>query len=286
MAYPIVKVKTPDNITLFGLLSESNKKDTILINIHGTGSGFYVEEFEEEFSNRIPDCGVSTLFTNNRGNYTLESWQETGCAQEKFEDCVIDIDTWIEFTLSKGYKNVILQGHSLGTEKVVYYTERGKYRDLIKGVILLGFADSFGCQINFLESQTIDPMENARQLVKDGKGHEFITSIWLCHAGVLPKSANSYVNCFSENSELSKVLPLRQNKDLFYYQNIKVPILGIISDTDEWNEILGVDTVSLLKNENKNAQIETISNTDHSFTGKQKELVDIVEEFIKRKINI
>ena len=285
MHYPIVKIKTPDNITLFGLLAESKNRDIILINIHGTGSGFDVEEFEGEFTERLPEIGISTLFTNNRGNYTLESWQETGCAQEKFEDCVIDINTWIEFVINKGYKNVILQGHSLGTEKAVYYMKKGKYRDLIKGVILLGFADSFGCQKKFLESQSIDPMENAKELVKNNRGHEFINSIWLCHAGVLQKTANSYINCFSEGSELSKALPLRQGKDLLYFQNIKVPILGVISDTDNWNDMLGIDTINLLKKENKNAEVNTISNTDHSFSGKQKELVDIVENFIKSKVN-
>src|SRR3989344_1753317 len=138
MGYPIVKIKTPDNITLFGFLSESSNKDIILINIHGTGSGFYVEEFESEFTERLPKLDVSTLFTNNRGNYTMESWQETGAAVEKFENCLIDIDAWIEFALQKGYKQIILQGHSLGTEKVVYYMEKGKYKDRVVGVILLG----------------------------------------------------------------------------------------------------------------------------------------------------
>ncbi len=163
----------------------------------------------------------------------------------------------------------------------------GKHKDKIKAVILLGFADSYGCQMKFLETQTIDPMENAKELVKQGKGHEFITSIWNCHAGVLPKTANSYINCFSENSELSKAFPLRKGRDLTYYQDINVPILGVISDTDEWNEMLGVDTVTLLQKENKNSQIITISNTDHSFLGKQKELVSIVENFvIKNKLNV
>lgn len=282
MEYPIVKVKTSDDFTLFGFLAEARKKDTILINIHGTGSCFYAEEFESEFIERLPNLGVSVLFTNNRGNYTLESWQATGCAREKFEDCLIDIDTWIQFALDKGYANIILQGHSLGTEKVTYYMEKGKHKDKVVAVILLGFADSYGCQMKFLETQKIDPMANALELIKVGKGHELITSIHLCHAGVLPKTANSYVNCFSQDSELSKALPLRKGKDLIYYQNIKVLILGVISDTDEWNEMLGVDTVSLLKNENSNARIETISNTDHSFSGKQKELVDIVEDFISR----
>lgn len=284
MDYPIVKIKTPDNITLFGMLTESAKKETILINIHGTASCFYIEEFEGEFAKRLPDIGVSTLFTNNRGNHTMESWQETGAAVEKFEGCLIDIDTWIEFALQKGYAKIILQGHSLGTEKVVYYMEKGKYKDKITGVILLGFSDSFGCQMKFLQTQSIDPMAEANELIENGKGRQLLTSIWNSHAGVLPQNANSYINFFSEDSELSKALPLRKGKDLMFYQNIKVPILGVICDTDEWLLLPIDDLVKLMRDENKLAQIETISETDHSFAGKQKELVDIVIEFLKNKI--
>ena len=284
MGYPIVKIKTPDNITLFGFLSESSNKDIILINIHGTGSGFYVEEFESEFTERLPKLDVSTLFTNNRGNYTMESWQETGAAVEKFENCLIDIDAWIEFALQKGYKQIILQGHSLGTEKVVYYMEKGKYKDRVVGVILLGFSDSYGCQMKFLQTQSINPMDEALELIKTKKGYQLINSIWNCHAGVLPQNAESYINFFSEDSELSKALPLRKGKDLTYYQKIQVPILGVICETDEWLLLPINELISLMKNENPKAQIETISQTDHSFVGKQKELVDIVEQFINKKI--
>lgn len=280
MKYPIVNVTTPDNIKLFGFLAESDKKDTILINIHGTASAFYVEEFEGEFIERLPNLGISVLFTNNRGNHTMESWQETGAAVEKFENCLIDIDTWVEFAFEKGYSKIILQGHSLGSEKAVYYMENGKYKDKVSGIILLGFADSFGCQMKFLKTQSIDPMVEAQELIKKGKGYELLTSIWLSHAGVLPMNANSYVNFFSENSELSEALPLRKGKDLTYYQNIKVPILGAICETDPWTVIPVESAVNLLKSENKNAQIEVIGNTDHSFTGKQKDLVDIVEKFV------
>jgi alpha/beta superfamily hydrolase len=126
-------------------------------------------------------------------------------------------------------------------------------------------------------------MDEAKELVKNGKGYQLLTNIWNSHAGVLPQNANSYINFFSENSELSKALPLRKGKNLTYYQNIKVPILGVICETDPWTVIPVVEAVNLMKNENKNAQIVVISNTDHSFTGKQKELVDIVEQFIDKK---
>lgn len=283
MHYPIVKVITVDNLELFGLLAEAKKHtDAILINIHGTASAFYIEEFEKYYVEKMPQKGISVLFTNNRGNYVMESWQKTGAAQEKFEDCLIDIDTWIEFALSKGYKKVILQGHSLGSEKVVYYMNKGKYRNKVTAVILLGFSDLYGTQMRFLQTIKADLMKEARKLIKEGKGYMFLTSEWLSHAGILPMSAESYVNFFSEGSELSKALPLRNGSRLELFSKIKVPILGVIGDDDkkEFTVIPVKDAIKLLEKENKLAEVWQIKDCDHSFTGRQKELVDVVSKFI------
>ncbi len=286
MEFPIVNLITSDGLNLFGYLAEATSSKTILINIHGTASGFYVEEFEKYFIEELPQLGISTLFTNNRGNFVQESWQKTGAAVEKFEDCLIDINNWIEFALSQGYEKIILQGHSLGTEKVVYYMNRGKYADKVVAVSLLGFADSYGNQMLFAKDKHLQLMNEANDLVKQYKGDQYLTSVWFCHAGVLPKSAASYINFFSQDSELSKALPLRLGKDLKYYSEIKVPILGIVGDKDPWTILPVPEAAELMRKGNQNADVFIISDCEHSFTGKQKELIEIVKNFLKGRINL
>jgi pimeloyl-ACP methyl ester carboxylesterase len=283
MEYSIVKVITSDNLELYGNLVRAKNKENILINIHGTASSFYIEGFEQIFCEELPKNCFSVLFTNNRGNYVMESWQNTGAALEIFEDCVIDIDTWIEFVLKKGYKNIFLQGHSLGTEKVVYYMNKGKYRDCVRAIILLGFSDSFGSQMRFLKENSLDNsdlLNEAKLLVKRGKPNQFLTSTWLSHAGVLPQSAASYINFFSPNSELSKTLPLRNNNSLVYFHDIKVPILAIISDRDIWTIITPSQAAELLKKENPKTLTHLIKNTNHSFKNKEKEAFNITYNFL------
>lgn len=282
MKYPIVKIKTKDNLTLFGLLTESRKSKTILINIHGTASGFYIEEFEGSFTEKLPQMGISTLFTNNRGNFVMENWQKTGAALEKFEDCLMDIDAWIEKALSLGYTGIILQGHSLGTEKVVYYLEKGKYKNKVEAVILLGFSDSFGTNLKYLKTINVDPMIEAKRLVSEGKAEQFITNPWRSHAGFLPQSAESYINFFSPNSQLSKAFPLRTGKNLSYFRKITCPILGVIGDQAEFTIIPIDEAIELLKRENINAEVYQIKNCSHSFEGKTEELLKIITNFLAK----
>lgn len=282
MNYPIVKVMTKDNLELFGFLAEAKNSKTIMIHMHGTAAAFYGEGFEEYFIDSMPAIGVSVLFTNNRGNYVMESWQNTGAALEKFEDCIMDIDAWIEFAFSKGYEKIILQGHSLGTEKIVFYMEKGKHKEKIIALSLLGFSDSYGCQRRFLDSQNIDPMNEAIKLVSEGRGEIFLTSIWKSHAGVLPQSAGSYANFFSPGSELSNALPIRKGEDLECFQNIKVPILAVLGDQDKWAIVSSQEDCELLKRENALTETYVISDCAHSFEGKQDELVECVSKFLSK----
>ncbi len=293
--YPIVNVKTRDNLILHGMLFESSDKNAIILHTHGTASNFYEEEFMTHLSEKLPIQSFSFLSFNNRGSGVLNhSWQERGSAVELFEECLVDLDAWIEYAKKRGYKKIILQGHSLGCEKVVYYMNKGKYRKKIAALILLGFADSYGIQQAYLQNFGLHDQlfQEAQSLVNQGKGHQFLTSHWNAHAGILQKSAQSFLNHFSPNSELSKTLPLRDNSTLKFYRTINIPILALISDKEtakkinndasEWTVIPVKDACALLKKENKNTECSIIKNTDHDFLGKENELTKKIISFLQR----
>ena len=76
MEYPIVTVKTRDHVTLHGMLFEAKKPAGIVINIHGSASNFYEEDFVKEMALRLPQHHFSFLSTNNRGNAVLaHTWK-------------------------------------------------------------------------------------------------------------------------------------------------------------------------------------------------------------------
>lgn len=284
MIYPIVHINTPDDLFLYGMLLEAEEPTkTAFLFVHGTGSSFFCEDFIESVSKELLKTGVTVLLGNNRGASTMESWQNSGAAMEKFEDCLIDIDGWIEYLQHKGYNKIILCGHSLGSEKVVYYMSHGKHVDSVVSVMLLGFADSFGTQEKFLKSLNVDPMIEAKELVEAKKGYQFITLPWLCHSGELPKSAESYINCFSQGSELSKAFPLRQGKDLENYKSIKVPIFAAISDGEEYTVIPVPEAIELLKRENSNSEVHLLEGTKHCFEGQEGVIASMISDFIVRK---
>ncbi|MDD5464599.1 MAG: DUF1749 domain-containing protein [Candidatus Moranbacteria bacterium] len=286
--YPIAQVETKDNLWLHGLYLSPPKSKAIFINIHGTGSNFYEEDFIEIFAKRFSKMGIALLATNNRGAGIYDAYQKIGAAVEKFEDCLIDIDAWIEFALNKGYKKNFLSGHSLGTEKIVYYMSNGKYRDKITSLVLLAPSDSFGSHRlldgnkNPRSLHVAKLLKQADNLMKKGRGDTFLAKdAYGSREGIMPKSAASFLDFLGLKSELSNVLPFATKK-LEAFSKIKIPILAVIGDQKEYTAISILDALKLMEQENKRTQTFQIKNCDHDFQGKEKELANIVSKFLKK----
>ncbi|MFA6341159.1 MAG: alpha/beta fold hydrolase [Candidatus Paceibacterota bacterium] len=289
MTYPIVQIKTKDKLDLYGLFLESPKSKTVFMNIHGTAGNFYEEDFIQFIAEKLNEEGISLLSTNNRGASVYDSYERSGAATERFEDCLIDIDGWIEFVMSKGYKNIILSGHSLGTEKAVYYMTRGTYKDKIEKMVLLGPSDSYGChrmydgQMNIeAQKRTDELLKISEGLMKEGKGGTFLARDAYGGGkpgGIMPKTAESFVNFLGSGSKVLEALPFATRK-LESYSKIKVPILAVIGDGEEYTAITTDEALELMKKENKNTQAVKLEDCNHDFQGKERELAGIIYNFI------
>ncbi len=218
MKFTLEKVTTIDNYILHGLLSEPKEQSkTIIIHMHGSAGNCYQSNFYPYLFIMANELNTAFLSTNCRGTgvYDVEGGVKyRGAAIEIFEECLLDIDAWIEFALSKGYDNIILEGHSFGTNKIQFYILNGKHKEKIKALILLGFTDSYGGQLEYLKTINLENdkvLEEARQLITDDKPFQLL-SRWLINWGELPQSAQSYDNFMSPGSELSKILPLQEKK--------------------------------------------------------------------------
>lgn len=292
MKYPIVQVKTSDGFWLHGLYLPAENKKTVFLNIHGTASNFYEEDFIEEMTKALIPKGISMLSTNNRGNGVYDAWEtKKGAAVEIFEDCLIDIDAWIEFVLREKYTNIILSGHSLGTEKVVYYMAKGKYKDKVKAIVLLAPADSPRWRY-YDKSRKVSgtgetgqarvevQIKDAEKMIAEGRGDELMERS--IYGGWMPKSPKSLINFLGENTELIKALPFHSGK-LEMYSNIRVPVLVAIGDEKEYTGIPIKDALDLMVKENKNTKAIQIKDCDHDFEGSEDELVKELLKFLVEK---
>jgi pimeloyl-ACP methyl ester carboxylesterase len=125
----LVEVRTTDDVAhagAFGVpkrMGGTPRFDAALM-MHGAGGAFY-EAFFRNFSTALVDRGVATLRANNRGHDIVNRGNgrgtPLGVALERVEDCVLDWDAWLGFLQTRGFRRILLFGHSLGAVKSAYY---------------------------------------------------------------------------------------------------------------------------------------------------------------------
>jgi len=283
----IQEIETADGYNLHGALFEPLlKSKTIIIHFHGSAGNFYQSNFYPYLFKMADKLGIGFLSTNNRGTnvYDVEiGTKYKGAAVEIFEECLLDIDAWISLALSKGYENIILEGHSFGTNKIQFYMMKGRYRKKIKALILLGFTDSYGGQLVYLKKIGLSNeklLQQANEILGKGSPHSLLP-IDFVNWGELPQAAGSYLNFMTPGSNLSKILPLADKKNLDNFKKIKIPILAVVGDHNECTVIAPGEAVSLIKKENEYAEAIMIKNCNHTYEGRDRELVRLISGFLE-----
>ena len=125
----LVRVKTDDGVYLTGVLRRPrmSKEKACIVLIHGYSGNFYsgVMAFLPE---ALTNQGFATLAINMRDH-------DHGPKKSRFEENRDDIAAAVEKMTQLGCSPIFLYGHSMGTNRVLYYL--GETRDpRIKGAIL------------------------------------------------------------------------------------------------------------------------------------------------------
>ena len=137
----LARLRTRDDVYLDGVFAEpSRRSETALVWVHGLGSVFSSgQPLIRELSVRLTRAGVGYFKFNTRGHDVVAGRGRTlaGAAFERFRDCVLDFRAVIAFARRRGYRKIILAGHSTGANKVLYYAAKIADRR-VTGLILLG----------------------------------------------------------------------------------------------------------------------------------------------------
>ena len=146
-----------NNLELIGLLFEPRviATQTIVIHVHGNYGNFYNNKFIWYMSNIYTKNGISLLSFNLSAHdglcegYRLGDLDYIGGGVADYNESLLDIEAAIGFARQNGYKNIILQGHSLGCDKILDYIIN-KCHDTFK-IVLLSPVDSYAVQTRWLK---------------------------------------------------------------------------------------------------------------------------------------
>lgn len=286
----LVKSITPDGIELQGFWIDK-KSDVALYHSHGSAGDFYSHNFIDVIGEKISSEGVSFLTANNRGHDVYAclrkhaneriKWIQIGGAFERFEDCILDISSWIDFLKAQGVKKVILQGHSL-CQKLVYYQYMKSDRRVI-GQIYLSPGNDAGLMLSALGEEKYQKTNKMiKKMIEEGREKEMLPKEL---ALVCPIAAIAYYGYLTEES-VGNIFPYH-NPDSEKWEllsKIEDPLLIIFGEADSLIKPSIEEAVRLFNEKTKSSKkldVEIIEKANHSFTGHENELSNIINSWIK-----
>jgi pimeloyl-ACP methyl ester carboxylesterase len=256
--------------------------------MHGSAGNFYENRFIDHIADRTNGAGYAFLTGDNRGrdyfsdflrqkNGELSSVR-IGTAFEIFEECIHDIRGWIDFLVERGYRKVVLEGHSTGAIKVTYYQSVLQDKRVV-GLILMSPSDDIALQQRDLRDRFHESVRIAEQMVKERHGRDFMpprlyeyqisASTYLDFFG--PKTAAGIFNFASKSNALGRL------------SRIKCPILAFYGTKDEALTINPQDALRLIRTaatSSPKCDTYTIEGSHHSYRGYETKVAQLIVRWL------
>lgn len=292
----LVKTITSDGLELAGFFVKGTS-DVAIFHSHGTSGDFYTHKFVETEGNALVKKGYSFLTANNRGHDAYADirkheagkvgWASGGGGFERFEDCILDIGAWLDFLQQQGIKKVILQGHSL-SQKGLFYQNIKKDKRIV-GQIHLSPQNDAGIMYYMLGKQKYEETNmRIEKMVKEGKGNELLEKE-LSPVSYLT-SALMYNGYLTENG--SGTLTPYHNPSSPNWKTIsevKEPMLIVFGSEDVYMKPSVDVAVKLVQEKTKqtpDTSVLLIKGATHSYLGFEKELTDVIVNWIVKHFKI
>lgn len=296
----LVKTVTKDCLELQGFWM-NQKSDIAIFHSHGTSGDFYTHKFIDVEGTMLSNKKISFLTANNRGHDVYADlrkcsgnkveWKTIGGGFEKFEDCLIDIQAWLDFLTKQGVKKVILQAHSL-TQKILYYQSQ-KHDKRVIGQIHLSPCNDAGMVYMRIGKEKYDKINNlVKKLIKDGKATELLDKQLYV---VCPMSAIAYYGYLTEEGPGNLFPYHKPNSDKWNaLSSITEPIVAFFGEKDIYingscKENNSKYVSSLFRSKaksSKKTQTIIIPGGNHSYIGNEEELTKHISRWLTNTYNI
>ncbi|PIY69213.1 hypothetical protein COY90_01980 [Candidatus Roizmanbacteria bacterium CG_4_10_14_0_8_um_filter_39_9] len=290
----LVRTITSDGLELAGFFVRG-KSDIAVLHIHGTAGDFYTHKFIELEGHLLSKKKISFLTVNTRGHGVYADirkhvkgkieWFPCGGGFETFEDCILDIQAWIDFLTKQGIKKIILQGHSLGAQKVLYYQYKAKNPQVVGQIHLSPQNDAGYMLIKYGDQKYGEIDQTIKKLIKDGKGRDLLPPELSI---ICPMSATTYSGYLVEDGA-GTLHPYHNphSKNWNAFEDIKEKSLVVFGENDTFinhscksKSVKAI--VAVLKSKKiKDLTVKVIKEANHSYIGTEGRLIKAISDWLE-----
>lgn len=282
----ILKVVTPRGLELKGAIFGDNTNDTVLVMLTGICSNVFQNELLYTTGNLLSENGISCIIAHAHDSFSCFAYSDfstgkqrhAGTFNDDFNMVYEDVESYVKYAKEEmGFKNIILGGHSLGSNKIIHYL--GNTPD--------DFVDYFivSSPVDIMHWWDVMPnidkcFDMAKSWVEQGRGDDILPFLF---GGFSPMTANSVLGFYNaDNLKNCPVLSHKGETNSLY--NIKCNGAFIIGSKDSvtGNSPKGfMETLNSWTKHPEHNRVIEVADASHIFYGKHDIYAETVLDCIQ-----
>ena len=277
----LVRLETRDGVALDGIIAEPRRgRRTALVWVHGLGSAFSSgQPLIRELSARLNAAGVGYLKFNTRGHDVVAGHgaRLAGAAFERFGQSVEDIRTMVAFARRRGYRRVVLAGHSTGANKVLHYAARARDRR-VSGLILLGPISDVAAEAKRIGWRELRRRVAAAERIASRDPRALVPRAW----GF--RSARRYISLYRPGGDEDVFPYYRPGARWAALRSVRLPVAAIVGSRDEYLDRRAEDVIDAFRRHASRARSFTgrvVAGARHGFQDRERALAEIVVGWVR-----
>jgi pimeloyl-ACP methyl ester carboxylesterase len=263
----LVRILTEDEVSLAGLLRrpEQGGSGAGVVMVHGYGGNFY-SDIMSFLPQALAARGMTTLAVNMR-DHDLDP------KRSLFEESRLDIAAAVNDLARRGARPLFLYGHSMGTNRVLYYLAATGDPRVTAAVLTGPPGNLFEWNVRmFGRDHASRVLSEAQDLVAAGRGDQWM----VVDLGPLGKALYTAAHVVSLRGPQTRSDPFRN------IARITRPVLIVHGLADRLADPAVAKEISRTAPQAEQVTVSLIPGADHSFSGHEQALEEVISTWLLR----
>ena len=285
----IIRVNTPRGLELKGAIWGNNTiSDTVVILMSGFCSNVFQNDLIPATGELLSKNGIAFIAGQAMDAFSMIAYSDfsinkqryTGVVFDDFSLVYEDVESYVKYAKELGFKNIILAGHSLGSNKIIHYLGNTPdnfvdYFIVSSPVDLCYWWDKFEERDYYLET--------AQKFVDEDRGKDILPFVF---GGFSPMCAETLL-AFYNAYNLKNCPALSNEGENNYMYNIKINGAFVIGGKDN---MAGGDPKGFMEKINSYCKhpaqnrIIVVPDASHIFYGKHNEYASVIMDCIEKHL--
>lgn len=276
----IIRVRTPRGLELKGAMWGNPSMETVVIMMSGICSNVFQNDLLNAAGDLLKQNNIAFIAGHAMDafsclaytDFSIGKQRNTGVVFDDFNVIYEDVEAYVKYALELGFKNIILAGHSLGSNKIIHYL--GNTPDNYVKYFIVTSPVDLSHWWKVMPNMDIS-LETAQRFVNEGRGKDILPFLFggfspMCAESVLSfYNAKNLKNCpvISNEGETSSLSAFRINGSF---------VIGGRDSLTDGDPKGFLEKINSYCSNPENNRIIVIPEASHIFFGKHEKYAEVI----------